>query len=95
MCEANEVHLVSFRRVRPPQTEVLRLDVAEDDLLRVNVADNLENLHGNVRRSAEAKAAAAGVENSLQTGAKQLEDEDVVGLALAKIKHLWQAWCRS
>lgn len=76
--------------------EVVGLDIAIDQILLVDGLDAGKHLLGDHGDRLDGEATIAVVEEVLQTGAEQVNDQDVVQAFLAKVVDIWDAsFCKS
>ena len=74
--EVNDVHEVAL--LAQPHQEVVRLHVAMDEVLAVNVLDPVDQLIGEQQHRLQLEFAPAEVEEILEAGAQELHHHHIV-----------------
>lgn len=78
-------------RVTAPNEEILRLNVAIDEMPAMHVLDAMQQLHGDHEHRFQRKATIAQVEQVLQAGPEQLHHQRIVLAAWPKVVHVGDA----
>ena len=91
--EVNNVDNVGGFAVGPSDQEVVRLDVAVDEVLLVDGLHAGQHLLGDHDDGLDRKAASAVVEEVLERGTEQVNDKNVVEAFLAEVIDIGDASC--
>jgi len=91
--EVNNVNNVGSFAVGPSDQEVVRLDIAVDEVLLVDGLHAGQHLLGDHDHGLDREATSAVVEEVLERGSEQVNDKDVVEAFLTKVIDIGDASC--